>query len=151
MAESRFQDFLQLAIDLEIEAAQLYEKYAKLVKSQSAKKLLADMAVMERGHEAKLKEFVKTGSAYFSKIGVIADMHICDYMTQPELRDDTSIEDVFVFAMKEEQKACDLYSKLGALEADTAVSSLFTALAGEEKKHKRDLEVEYEKEFMHEG
>ncbi|MBD3391691.1 MAG: hypothetical protein GF418_06495 [Chitinivibrionales bacterium] len=151
VGESRFKDFVQLAIEKETEAAALYDKYASLVESGTAKQLLADMAVMERGHEAKLREFLQTGSAYFSKIGVIEDMHVSDFMTQPELTDTSSIEDAFVFAMKEEQKAHDLYVKLGALETDAQVTALFKALADEESRHKHDLEAEYEKEFMREG
>jgi len=151
MAGSRFKDFLTLAIEKEIEAATLYEKYARIAAPPSSKKLLADMALMERGHEKKLKDFLKTGTAYFSKIGVIDDLHISDFMTQPVLKEDSPLADVFVFAMKEEQRAYDLYSRLGALEQEGAVKQLFMALADEEKKHKHDLEVEYEKEFMQEN
>jgi rubrerythrin len=151
MGGSRFEDFLALAIDKEIEAATLYEKYSHLVKASSSKRLLADMALMERGHEKKLKDFMKTGTAYFSKIGVIDDMHVSDFMTQPALTENSPLADVFVFAMKEEQRAFDLYSRLGALEQEGTVKQLFGALADEEKRHKHDLEVEYEKEFMREN
>lgn len=148
MAGSRFQDFIQLAIDQEVAARQLYEKYAAAIKPASSKKLLSEMALMERGHEKKLREFMKTGAAYFSKIGVIDDMHISDYLSQPQLTDSSSLQDVFVFAMKEEQRAHDLYTKLGGLETDSIVKGLFSALADEERKHKHDLETEYEEKFM---
>jgi rubrerythrin len=144
---SRFKDFVQFAIDNEVEAARLYEKYALVAKQASSKKLLKDMAAMERGHEARLKEFLKSGSAYFSKIGVIADLHVSDFMVASELSESSTIEEVFVFAMKAEQKANELYAKLGSLETDANVKKVFLALADEEKKHKYDLEKEYEKEF----
>jgi rubrerythrin len=150
-AGSRFQDFLHLAVDKEISAALLYEKYANLVSSSSSRKLLTDMALMERGHEKKLKNFLKTGSAYFSKIGVIENLYVSDFMSQPVLNESSPIEDVFVFAMKEEQKAVDMYSRLGNLETDNIVKDLFKALADEEKKHKHDLEAEYEKGFQQEN
>ena len=151
MTENRFQDFIQFAIDNEIEAAQLYETNAAKVKSASAKAMLEDMAAMERGHEKKLTDFKQTGTAFFSKIGVIENMHINDYMLAPELNEESSIQDVFVFAMKAEQKACELYTKLRSLETDAHTQKLFATLADEEKKHKHDLEAEYEKEFMQEG
>jgi rubrerythrin len=151
LAENSFKDFVDLAIIKEIAAAELYEKYAERVTTASAKKLLEDMALMERGHEEKLKMFRESGSAYFSKIGVIEDLHISDYMSQPLLTDDSSIEDVLVFAIKEEQKAFELYAKLGALETDAQVKQLFGTLADEEKKHKHDLELEYDAQFMKEN
>jgi rubrerythrin len=151
MSSNRFKDFIQLAIDNEVAAAALYEKYASVVSAASAKKLLASMALMERGHEKKLREFLKTGTAWFSKIGVIEDIQISDYMSGPELTSGSTIQDVFVFAMKAEDMAFDLYSKLGSIETDSVTKNLFSALAGEEKKHKHDLEVEYEKNFMPEN
>ena len=151
MKGSRFQDFLNLAVEKEMAAAELYSQYAERVKSATARKLLIDMSMMERGHEKKLREFLKTGSAYFSKIGVIEDLHISDFMTQSEVNANSSIEDVIVFAMKEEQKAYELYVRLGALETDGIVQQLFKALAEEEKKHKHDLEAEFEKKYMQEN
>jgi rubrerythrin len=151
MSASRFRDFIQLAIDNEIAAAELYEKYSGIVSVQSGKKLLESMALMERGHEKKLKEFLKTGTSWFSKIGILDDMHISDYMDGPELTENSSVQDVFVFAMKSEQKAYELYARLGLLETDSLVKNLFTTLADEEKKHKHDLEAEYEKEFLREN
>ena len=67
------------------------------------------------------------------------------------LVEDSSIEDVYVFAMKAEQKAYELYSELAGLELEEKAKAMFAALAAEEKKHKEGLEVEYEKECMREG
>jgi rubrerythrin len=151
MSTSRFQDFLDFAISNEIDAATLYEKYAAAIVSAPGKKLLTEMAAMERGHEKRLKNFKEKGVAYFSKMGVINDLHISDFMVDVTITPSSSLQEVFVFSMKAEEKAFELYSKLAEFELDDQSKALFKALASEEKKHKHDLESQYEVEFTKEN
>ena len=147
----RFKDFVQFAIEQEVNAYTLYERYAEVVKSRPAKQLLNEMAQMERSHEEKLRKFADQGVAYFSRIGELEDAHLSDYMVPTVLTETSSIEDVFVFAMKAEEKAHELYSALSRLETDETTKTLFRNLAAEEKKHRHDLETEYEKGVMQEN
>jgi len=148
---SQFSEILDFAISKEIEAAELYEKYASLVQAQEAKEMLSEMASMERGHEKKLKSFKEHGITYISKIGEINDLHLSDYMVTNKLNEKSSSQDALMFAMKAEQKAADLYKRLSDLEIDQPASSLFKSLSSEEMKHKYDLESQYEKLFMQEN
>ena len=150
MSES-FTDVITFAIGQEIEAAELYEKYAQVVKDRGAQMMLEEMAQMERGHEQKLKKFLETGQKELAAFGEIADLHVSDYLVEKELTEESSIQDVFVFAMKAEEKAYALYIRLAALEADTDKLMLFAELAEEEKKHKYNLEQEYEREILREN
>jgi rubrerythrin len=106
---------------------------------------------MERQHESKLREFQKTGIAYISKRGEMEDLHVSDFLAESPITEKSAVEEVFIFAMKAEDKASRLYSRLADLELDEQVKKLFTSLACEEKKHKYDLETEYEKMFMREN
>jgi rubrerythrin len=148
---TRLEDFVAFAIEQEIKAAQLYEKYAAVVDSRTARQLLKEMAAMEREHEAKLRDFLATGRMFISKIGELTDLHIGDYLVDASVNATSTVEEVFVFAMKAEQKAYDLYTKLALLEENGQLKRLFASLATEEKKHKFDLEKEYEKLFLREG
>jgi len=145
---TRIEDIIKFAMGEEIKAAELYEKYAKIVKEPGAQRMLDDMALMERGHEQKLRKFEKTGADTLAKIGEVADLQISDFLVEKELTEDSSIQDVFIFAMKAEQKAFELYTRLAELEVSTDTVRLFRELAEEERKHKLDLESEYEKEYM---
>lgn len=145
---THFEDLVQFAIEQEIDAAELYEKYAVIVKDRGTKRLLEEMAVMEREHEQRLKKFKETSRDLFVRIGEVPDMHISDYLVEKELTENSSIQDVFIFAMKAEQKAYELYSRLSIIEPDLDKLHLFEELAEEEKKHKLDLETEYENIFM---
>ncbi len=154
MAE-HFNDFIQFAINEERAAAELYEKYAKEVKSPSTKQALLSMAVMERGHEAKLKKILDRGegaeTSSLPQPGSIEDMRISDFLVTPGLSENSDIQDVFIFAMKAEEKAYELYSKLSELDLDSQTKDLFAVLASEEKREKLSLEAEYESHFMKEN
>ncbi len=151
MSEHRFLDFIDFAIHQEIEAANLYELYAAKVSSRSARELLSRMAAVEREHQRKLEEFRRTGENRFPEDRKVADLHIADFMAAPMLTKESAIADVYAFAMRAEQKAFELYTRLAGLELDPAVRELFERLAAEEKKHKHDLESEYEQSAMTEN
>ena len=145
---TRIEDIILFAIEEEIKAAGLYEKYAKIVKDSGAQRMLEEMALMERGHEQKLRIFEESGKDTLAKIGEVPDLQISDFLVEKELTEDSSVQDVFIFAMKAEQKAFELYTRLAELEVSTDTVRLFRELAEEERKHKLDLESEYEKEYM---
>ncbi len=148
---TNFEDAIRFAIEQEIKAAELYEKYAGIVTGVGTKKMLEDMADMERGHEAKLKAFKETNYDTLARIGDIPDLHVSDYLVEKDLNENSSIQDVFIFTMKAEQKAYELYSKLAAIELDLEKTHLFEELAEEEKQHKYSLEKEYESEILQEN
>ncbi len=145
------EDCIQFAIEQEVKAAELYEKYAEIAKDHGTRQMLNSMALMERGHEQKLKNFIETGSDLLATFGEIPDLHVSDYLVASELTEESSLQDVFIFAMKNEQKAYDLYIDLAATEPDSDKLILFAELAEEEKKHKHDLEMEYEREVLREN
>lgn len=147
----RYIDFVKFAIDREREAAELYEKSAVKVQARSSRVLLTAMAEMERGHEAKLVALLATGKADFAVPGTVDNLHLSEYLVKPVLTDSSSIQDVFSFAIKAEEKAHALYARLAALEGDGDTRALFNALASEEMQHKNDLESEYERQFMAEN
>ena len=145
---TRIEDIILFAIEEEIKAAELYGKHAAIVKDAGAKRMLEEMALMERGHEQKLKKFKETEIDTLAKIGEVPDLQISDFLVEKKLTEDSSVQDVFIVAMKAEQKAFQLYTRLAELEVSTDTLRLFRELAEEERKHKLDLESEYEKEYM---
>ncbi len=151
MKYDRYQDFISFAIEKEIEAARLYEKYASIVQSRGSRKMLLELAEMEREHERRLRELLKGEDVQLGTQGPLPDLRIADFMVSATLRQDSSIEDAMAFAMKAEQKAYALYTKLSELETDNRTRQLFADLATEELSHKHNLENEYEKMVMGEN
>jgi rubrerythrin len=144
MDETLLRDIVDFAVNEERKAAGLYRRYSTAVASPGTRKLLEEMAAMEEEHEKKLAAFLRTGAERFARLGTVPDLRISDFLVQMEIKEDTPVEDVFIYAMKAEQKAYELYSKLAALDEDPEAVRLFESLAAEEKKHKLDLETEYD-------
>jgi rubrerythrin len=151
MANSRFEDFLQFAIEQEREAARLYEQNAVQVQSRSARELLLQMAAMERAHQQLLEEVARRGTAAFPLLGEISDMQLAHFVVDFKLTPQSSLEEVFLFAIKAEQKAATLYARLAQLELDEDTRALFERLVREEQGHKNQLEAEFEQAFMSEN
>ncbi len=147
----QFKNLVEFAIRQEQAAAELYEKYAVLVNSRSAKIILESMAAMEQGHEARLKKMLEEEENFLPKPGSVDDVHISDFVVAPTLTENSDIQDVFIFAIKSEEMAANLYTKLAEVQASEEGQELFRSLAEEEKKHKFDLETEYESAFMSEN
>lgn len=148
MSGTRFKEILRFAINEEQNAALLYEKYAALVSSRTARVLLESMATMEYAHKEKLENFILKNDKEISVTKVIPDFHLSDFMADSVITSRSSIEDVFIFAIKAEANADKLYTTLASVEDERHLKTLFLTLAQEEKKHKLDLENIYEREFM---
>jgi rubrerythrin len=152
MKTTRYEDFLTFAINNEIEAAKLYERFAGELKTGPHAKLLKKLAGMERDHEVQLQQ-VKNG--LLEKFGAAdraVDLQLADFMVERPLSPESSIEDIVLFAIKSEQKAFELYEALASLEhQDASTRELLRQLADEERKHKFDLESEFEREFFREN
>lgn len=149
MDRNRYREIIEFAITKEQEAASLYEQYREVVTAAAGKKLLAEMAQMEREHERLLTDILERGDDHLTgKTESVGDLHLSDYLVDIELKKDSPIEDVFIFAMKAEQKAADLYGRLAELQSDSDARELFARLSKEEKKHKLDLESQYDEGIM---
>jgi rubrerythrin len=151
MGNSRFEDFLQFAIEQEQEAARLYEHSAMMAQSRSARVLLEQMASMERQHQQLLEQIALQGVFTFGPITTPADMQLVDYVVESPLTPRSSLQDVFLYAIKAEQKAASLYARLAQLELDEPTRQLFERLMQEELSHKGKLEAEFEQAFMAEN
>jgi rubrerythrin len=152
MDNLRLRDFVDFAVQREIEAALFYERCAAQSGLAPQKALLSELAAMERGHEQRLGEFQKTGKVDSFARKMPPDLKLSDFMVAEEVSADSPLQDIFIYAMKKEQKAYELYEWLAALEAeDEATKAFFHELAAMEKGHKHDLEIEYEKGIIAEG
>ncbi len=148
MPETTFGDVVKFAIEQEQAAAELYERTAERAEARPAKMLLEEMGAMERSHEARLKALLATGMASFPTPGDTRDIHVSDYLVADPLAPDSPLDKVYVFAMKAEQKARELYLRMAAVVSEGPSRELLETLAEEELRHKQDLEMQYERGFM---
>ena len=152
MDEQRYTETLQFALKNEQDAAAMYEKYRNVVKSRAAQELLKAMAAQERGHAKKLELILAKGRDTLAKASEqVQDLRVSDYLFDMGLKADSPIEDVFIFAMKCEERAKALYTRMAAAEKDPQARQTFESLAKEEGRHKLDLETEFDKGVLTEN
>jgi rubrerythrin len=142
MSESNFLEIIDFAIEEEQKAAQLYESTADKA-GEALQPMLKNLAKMERGHEAKLKGFKKGKIEAMGNVQV-QDLKIGDYLVDVEINENSSIQDILIFAIKAEIKANELYRNLAKLYEDPEEKALFEQLANEELGYKNDLEKAYD-------
>jgi rubrerythrin len=150
MENTRLGDLIDFAIEEEHKASELYAGAAKKAKTREQKTMLEDLALVETGHEKKLAHFKATGIGGFASLEKIVDLRISDFLVDTEIGPESSIQDIFIFAMKSEQKAYELYTFLESIETEPLIKKYFKDIAAEEKKHKLDFETQYEKMMLRE-
>ena len=150
MTKQQFQEIVNFAVEREREAQRFYNEAADKSKWPHIRSMLRDLAKQEEGHERFLLG-LKMPAIKDANIDPIPDMKISDYMVNMEYRPDMEFQDIMVLAMKREDKAVKLYEELAGTCTDREVCKLFAMMAEEEKKHKFDLEKEYEETVLQEN
>jgi rubrerythrin len=146
-----YAEVIQLAIDNEQKAADLYAGMAETTDNPAAKAQFEQLANMERGHKLKLETM---DFAFFEsqELSPPQDLKIADYLVDVELTPDASYQDTLLFAAKCEKAAAELYTDLATTyESAPEVSRMFMVLAQEEAHHKFVLEREYDDKVYREG
>jgi len=147
MQFTNFQDILDFAIKREEEAIQGYRKMREIAKTPGIEKLLAELQEEERNHK-NLLENVNLEKIDALEIHEVTDLKISDYLIEEPLEAEMTFQDLLIFAAKKEQKAVELYTKMGQKVGSEELKKLFDFLIEQEKTHKLKLEDEYEKHVL---
>jgi rubrerythrin len=144
---------IQVAISNEKNAEEYYREAASIVKLESAKKVLLELAEEEKGHETFLKNLLEKGIKNilsYKHENSLKDLKIVDYLSVKELNEYSNYQDVLTVAMQREKIAYDFYNSMASLVEDEKLKSVFENLAAVEMGHKIKLEKLYEEEFYQE-
>ena len=144
---SNIEEVLDYAIALEQKAIDLYTQIAEKAASEHNRQLFLSFAQEERGHKLKL-ENVKLGRVEIGAIGKVMDLKISDYANDVELTDNSSYQDILMYAMKQEKQAFRLYTDLADRTETEEMTNLFLSLAYEEANHKLRFEIEYDENVL---
>jgi len=146
-----YAEVIQLAINNEQDAADLYAGLASRSQSPAAKAHFEQLANMERGHKKKL-EILDLDYFQSQKIDPPQDLKIADYLVDVELSPNANYQDTLLYAAKCEKAAAELYTDLAAVYASAPeVNKMFQVLAQEEAHHKLLIEREYDEKVYREG
>jgi len=136
---------LDFAIAKEMEAEAFYKEWSGKAMDPAVQGLFAELAGIEHGHMEILsqitpEEMVSTSNPACNELG-LSDL-LVDVKASPKL----NLQEAMILAMKREEGAAALYSRLAELNGEAR--SLFEALAKEESRHKAKLEAEYDDNIL---
>lgn len=147
MVDEKFLEILNFAIKREEEAAEFYKGLQTKVKHEWSKSILKELEDMELGHMRILQNWDKQGVENFVQ-PKIQDLKISDYMEEIETNEHMGFQEILIVAMKKEEAAKNLYLDLAKKSDNGPTKNLFLKLAGEEAKHKLQLETIYDDEIL---
>lgn len=144
------QEILQLAIQREIEARELYTRTAGMVEDEQAQGLLKELAAQEEGHRRRLEALLEDPSS-FSRLTrrkePMVDLGITDFLQETPLDEEADIQQILIVAGKREGGSYDFYTALAMAAEDPEIEGLFRYLADQELEHKHRIERLYEELF----
>lgn len=131
-----------MAIDAEVEAYEFYQDAAAKVSDQGMKKLLQEFAAEEQGHKKALENIKVKEIQNFSFSGG-ADYKVSETVELPRLSMTMKPMDAIALAMKKEEEAMKIYTRLASDTNDPEKQRIFEGLAKMEEGHKVQMEEMY--------
>ncbi len=127
---------LDFAIAKEKEAEAFYKEWSQKANDPAVQGLFAELAGVEHGHMEMLsritpEEMAATGDS------AVDELNLSELLINVEASPNLNLQESMILAMKREQGAVALYSRLAELNGEAR--SLFEALAKEEGRHKAKL------------
>lgn len=139
---------LEFAIAKEKEAEAFYKQWSQATKDQAVQGLFAELAGIEHDHMEVLSQITPEEMAA-SDSPAIHELNLSDLLIDVKASSNLNLQEAMILAMKREEGALKLYSRLAELNGEAR--SLFEALAKEEGRHKAKLEAEYDEHILTEN
>ncbi len=140
---------LDFAIASEKEAEAFYKEWSQKAKDPAVKGLFAELAGVEHGHMEMLSQITPEEMAASAADLATAGLGLSDMLVAVKASTKLSLQEAMILAMKREEGAVKLYTRLAELNGEAR--SLFEALAKEEGRHKAKLEAEYDEHLLTEN
>jgi rubrerythrin len=135
---------LDMAIQKEIEAQELYRRLYWKVIEDSAKDMFLELSKVEKKHENLLRDYAE------GKLqeGALKSDHLLDYriaekLDQPPITPDMELKDVLLLAANREKASQEFYISLAAAHPPGDIKKLLEELASQELEHKHRVEDLY--------
>ncbi|MGC9323859.1 MAG: ferritin family protein [Desulfomonilia bacterium] len=144
MEQKRLGDYIDIAIQREIEAFEFYTNLSEKVEDKGAIDALKLLAGEEKKHRAFLEKYRDGGfGAEGLRMNHPLDYKIAEHMEIPDVRKNMESKDVYLVAAHRELNSYNFYKGLADLHPEGELKDIFTKIASEELKHKEKVEYLY--------
>jgi rubrerythrin len=138
MKTDEFKKIITFAITNEIEAYEFYKGVSDKVKDAGLKQIFAQLADEEAKHRKLLEGF--TSGAKQMHFDESKDYKVSQSIEKPKLSLSMKPVDAIALAVKNEEEAMDMYTKMASCTTDAEQKKMFQSLANMEQGHKVKLE-----------
>jgi rubrerythrin len=141
---------LEKAIEQEQQSFEIYRRVLKIVKNQSARKLLKELALEELEHKHALEKALVGEEVGLHEEGEKAapSMNLTLIVQEKPLDENASPQDALAFALHDEKRSVDFYRQMATQCSGAPMEEVFSRLEKDETKHLARLEETYEELFM---
>ena len=150
MTDETAAGLLKLAAMKENEAHWFYKNAAARVQDPGGQAMLKELAEEELKHKDLLESFDPAKVKDWKQTHV-TDLRISDFLEEKVISEDSSPQEIMIYAMKREDKAQEFFEKAASGTSDAGVRKTFEMLAEEEAKHKLKLEKLYDEVILKEN
>ena len=144
---------LNRALSIEKQSYNLYIWAKDRVLNIGIKEMLNELAQEELKHKENILNALKDRERIAeigSNIEEVEDLGIIDGLTDAELSENATYQEILIYAGKREKEIYEYYRDLSERFSKNEISKLFLNLAQEELKHKNRIEREYDKHVLKE-
>jgi rubrerythrin len=138
MKTNEFKKIIKFAISNEIEAYEFYKGVSGKSKDTNLKRTFAELADEEAKHRKFLEGF--TSGKTQMHFDETKDYKVSQSIEKPKLSLSMKPVDAIALAVKNEEEAMDMYTKMADCSTDAEQKKLFQSLANMEQGHKVRLE-----------
>ena len=134
-----YKKIVDMAIGEEIAASLFYQEASDTVEDPYLKKMFAELAEDERGHQRILETILNSDTIrqYFR---TSVDLKVAETIDRPELSMQMKPADAVALAMKKEEEAMNQYLQMADACDDPEKKKVFEDLATMERGHKNKME-----------
>ena len=141
---------LEKAIEQEQKSFEIYRRVLKIVKNQSARKLLKELALEELEHKHALEKALvgETVGLHEEEEKAGPSMNLTLIVQERPLDENASPQDALAFAMHDEKHSVNFYQQMTTQCSGAPMEEVFSRFQKDEMKHLARLEETYENLFM---
>jgi rubrerythrin len=141
---------LQKAIEEEQHSYEVYQRALKIVKDPQARMVLKELALEELEHRHILEKALLGETIALHEKGESTgpSMNLTYFLRERPLNDNSSPQDVMVYAIHDEKQAVDFYKQMATQCEGAPMAEIFSKLQQQETIHLARLEETYEKLYL---
>ncbi len=144
------EEILDFAIGEEQAAADFYTELSAQVDNPSISKMFMEFSEEELQHRNKLENIKMGGMEYLSTDKVI-NLGLGEILVDAVPSSGMKYQDALILAMKKEESAYQMYTRLASVASDKGIRDILLGLANQEANHKLRFETEYDERVLTEN